>query len=213
MASTQKLTDGFKRFQQQYFGDDRRLYDSMISGQPAKTMMIACCDSRVDPAIVTDCDPGDLFVVRNVANLVPPCEHDSNHHGTSAALEFAVNGLEVENIIIMGHSNCGGIKALWTDDSNDNDAAQSQFIHKWVSIAKPAKDWVMTNLSDASPEEKIKACEQRAILESLSNLMAFDWIRERVEQGTLSLHAWYFDIPAGELLCFNPQNGAFEAVS
>jgi carbonic anhydrase len=211
MASTKKLTDGFKRFQQQYFGNDRRLYDSMISGQPAKTMMIACCDSRVDPAIVTDCDPGDLFVVRNVANLVPPSEHDGNHHGTSAALEFAVNGLEVENIIIMGHANCGGINALWTDDSNG--ANQSQFIHKWVSIAKPAKDWVMKNLSDSSSEDKIKACEQRAILESLSNLMAFDWIRERVEQDTLSLHGWYFDIPAGELLCFNPQIGAFEAVS
>ncbi len=211
MASTQKLINGFKRFQQQYFGDDRQLYDSMISGQPAKTMMIACCDSRVDPAIVTDCDPGDLFIVRNVANLVPPCENDGHHHGTSAALEFATNNLEVENIIIMGHANCGGIKALWDDDGTGE--AQSQFIHRWVSIAKPAKDWVINKLSSSSPEDKLKACEQRAILESLANLMTFNAIRAKVEQGTLSLHGWYFDIPTGELLCFNPQVGAFETVS
>jgi carbonic anhydrase len=211
MASTQKLIDGFKRFQQQYFGDDRRLYDSMISGQPAKTMMIACCDSRVDPAIVTDCDPGDLFIVRNVANLVPPSELDGNHHGTSAALEFATTGLDVENIIIMGHANCGGIKALWDDDGTGE--MQSEFIHHWVSIAKPAKDWVLNKLSSSSSEEKIKACEQRAILESLANLMTFSCIREKVEQGTLSLHGWYFDIPTGKLLFFNSQTGAFESVS
>ncbi|MFW5426175.1 MAG: carbonic anhydrase [Methylophagaceae bacterium] len=210
MARTQKLIDGFKRFQEQYFGDDRRLYDSMISGQPAKTMMIACCDSRVDPAIVTDCDPGDLFIVRNVANLVPPSDNDGRHHGTSAALEFAVNGLEVESIIIMGHANCGGIKALWQDKG---DEVKSQFLHHWVSIAKPAKEWVINKLSTSSQEDKIKACEQRAILESLANLMTFNCIREKVEQGTLSLHGWYFDIPTGQLLYFNSQTGAFESVN
>jgi len=210
MASTEKLLDGFKRFQTQYFGDDSRLYASMKDGQPAKTLMIACCDSRVDPAILTDCDPGDLFIVRNVANLVPPCEVGGDYHGTSAALEFAVNNLEVENIIIMGHASCGGIKALW--ESDDDDSAQSQFIHPWVSIAKSAKTWVQETLSDAAPEAQIKACEQRAILESLANLMTFGCIRQRVEQGELSLHGWYFDIAAGHLLCFNPQTGAFEAV-
>ncbi len=210
MAKTQKLIDGFKRFQKQYFGDDRALYDSMISGQPAKTMMIACCDSRVDPAIVTDCDPGDLFIVRNVANLVPPSENDGHHHGTSAALEFAANGLEVENIIIMGHANCGGINALWHDDGEE---MQSQFLHHWMSIAKPAKEWVINKLSSSSQEDKIKACEQRAILESLANLMTFNCIREKVEQGTLSLHGWYFDIPTGQLLYFNSQTGAFESVN
>ncbi len=211
MASTQKLTDGFKRFQQQYFGDDRKLYDSMITGQPAKTMMIACCDSRVDPAIVTDCDPGDLFIVRNVANLVPPSEHDDTHHGTSAALEFATNNLEVENIIIMGHANCGGIRALWDDDGNGEQT--TQFIHRWVSIAKPAKNWVCKHLTQSPNEKKIIACEQRAILESLANLMTFSFVKKRVEEGTLSLYGWYFDIPSGQLLCFAPQTGAFEAVT
>lgn len=209
MASTEKLVEGFKRFQSKYFGDDSHLYASMKDGQPAKTLMIGCCDSRVDPAILTDCDPGDLFIVRNVANLVPPCEVGGDYHGTSAALEFAVNSLEVENIIIMGHASCGGIKALWEDDGSQ----QSQFINPWVSIAQPAKTWVQETLSTATPDVQVKACEQRAILESLANLMTFSCIRERVERGELSLHGWYFDIPAGELLCFNPQTGAFENVT
>lgn len=209
MASTTKLLDGFQRFKQQYFGDNGHLYASLKDGQLAKTMMVACCDSRVDPAIITDCDPGDLFTVRNVGNLVPPSEDDGLHHGTSAALEFAVNNLEVENIIVMGHANCGGIKALWDEDEN----TQTQFIHPWVSIAQPAKDWVKSKLAKASLEDQIKACEQRAVLESLANLMTFSCIRQRVKEGELSLHGWYFDIAAGELLCFNPEIGAFEAVS
>jgi carbonic anhydrase len=209
MADTEKLIDGFKRFQQHYFGDAADLYESMKEGQPAKTLMIACCDSRVDPAILTSCDPGDLFIVRNVANLVPPCENDGHYHGTSSALEFAINGLEVENIIIMGHANCGGIKALWQDDGT----AQSQFIHKWVSIASSAKEWVLSSLPSATDAEQLKACEQRAILQSLTNLMTFNCIRERVEQGSLSLHGWYFDIREGDLLCFNPKTDTFESVS
>ena len=208
MASTVKLLEGYQRFKKQYFGDDSRLYTSMQKGQPAKTLMIACCDSRVDPAILTDCDPGDLFTVRNVANLVPPSECDGHHHGTSAALEFAVNNLEVENIVIMGHANCGGIKALWEDNDDD----QTQFIHPWVSIAQPAKDWVKNKLSTSSVDAQIKACEQRAILESLANLMTFNCIRDKVKKGSLSLHGWYFDISSGELFSLNPATGSFEFI-
>lgn len=206
MATTDKLLDGFKRFKKTYFGNDNALYASMKSGQPAKTLMVACCDSRVDPAILTDCDPGDLFTVRNVANLVPPCEADSHHHGTSSAIEFAVKGLQVENIIVMGHANCGGIKGLWeSEDLND-----SQFIHRWVSIAQDAKDWVKAHHSEDSDAAQLKACEQRAVLVSLQNLLGFDFVRERLEKGLLSLHGWYFDLAAGELLCYNPVSDKFE---
>ncbi|MEX1200509.1 MAG: carbonic anhydrase [Methylophaga sp.] len=206
MAKTDALIEGFERFKQRYFGDDQGLYDSMKTGQPAKTLMVACCDSRVDPAILTDCDPGDLFTVRNVANLVPPCENDQHHHGTSSAIEFAVKGLGVENIIVMGHANCGGIKGLWeSDDLND-----SQFIHRWVSIAQEAKEWVKTNHSEDSDAAQLKACEQRAVLVSLQNLLGFDFVRQRVDNGSLSLHGWYFDLTAGELLCYNPASGQFE---
>lgn len=209
MASQDKLLAGFKRFKKQYFGDDSHLYDSMKNGQPAKTLMVACCDSRVDPAILTDCDPGDLFIVRNVANLVPPCEDDGHFHGTSAALEFAVNNLEVENIIVMGHANCGGINALWHDDGS----TQSQFINSWVSIAKSAKDRVLQALPTATKQIQIKTCEQQAILVSLDNLLTFPCIHKRVEEGSLSLHGWYFDIPAGALLSYIPASKRFELVS
>lgn len=206
MTKTDTLIEGFQRFKKRYFGDDQGLYDSMKTGQPAKTLMIACCDSRVDPAILTDCDPGDLFIVRNVANLVPPCENDQHHHGTSSAIEFAVKGLGVENIIVMGHANCGGIKGLWeSDDLND-----SQFIHRWVSIAQEAKDWVKANHSQDSGAMQLKACEQRAVLVSLQNLLGFDFVRERVESGKISLHGWYFDLTAGELLSYNPASDQFE---
>ncbi|GAB4302828.1 MAG: carbonic anhydrase [Methylophaga sp.] len=206
MATTEKLIDGFQRFKKTYFGNDNALYASMKTGQPAKILMVACCDSRVDPAILTDSDPGDLFTVRNVANLVPPCETDQHHHGTSSAIEFAVKELQVENIIVMGHANCGGIKGLWESDDLDD----SQFIHRWVSIAQEAKDWVKTHHATEPAAAQLKACEQRAVLVSLKNLMGFDFVRERIEQGTLHLHGWYFDLAAGELLCYNPDSDRFE---
>jgi carbonic anhydrase len=205
MATTKKLLEGFSRFKKTYFGDDKALYASMKTGQPAKTLMVACCDSRVDPAILTDSDPGDLFIVRNVANLVPPCENDQHHHGTSSAIEFAVKGLGIETIIVMGHANCGGIKALWSsEDLND-----SQFIHHWVSIAQPAKDWVKENRAEDSDEAQLRHLEQRSVLVSLENLMAFEFVKERVEAGRLRLHGWFFDLQAGELLCYNAEKDQF----
>ncbi|MCX4192721.1 carbonic anhydrase [Methylophaga sp. OBS1] len=168
--------------------------------------MVACCDSRVDPAILTDCDPGDIFTVRNVANLVPPCEEDQHYHGTSSAIEFAVKGLGVESIVVMGHANCGGIKGLWESESLDD----SQFIHRWVSIAQEAKEWVKVNHAGDSHAAQLKACEQRSILVSLKNLMGFDFVRERVEKGSVKIHGWYFDLAAGELFCYNAEKDQFE---
>ena len=209
MATTENLLAGFKRFKKKYFEGDNGLYPSMKNGQPAKTLMIACCDSRVDPAILTGCNPGDLFIVRNVANLVPPCGDDGHYHGTSAALEFAVNSLNVENIIIMGHANCGGINALWEGDGGES----SQFIQPWVSIAQRAKDKVKLECNNLSPEKQLIACEQEAILVSLENLLSFSFIKERVELGVLSIHGWYFDIKGGDILTYEPQQNRFISVS
>ena len=206
MPTTYKLLEGFSRFKKTYFGDNRALYESMKTGQPTKILMIACCASRVDPAILTDCDPGDIFTVRNVANLVPPCETDNNHHGTSSALEFAVNSLNVESIVVMGHGNCGGIRALWQSDGVED----SKFIHRWVSIAKSAKDWVKVNHKHEHESVQLKMCEQRAVLVSLENLMTFECIKDRVEAGNLRLHGWYFDLDKGELMCYNPTTDKFE---
>jgi len=197
---------GFKKFRQEYFDPDEQRFAPLQHGQKPKALLIGCSDSRVDPAILTGCAPGELFVVRNVANLVPPCEQDSQHHGVSAALEYAVCHLEVEHIIILGHSGCGGISALMHGISNGRPA---EFIGPWVRIAERGRERVLTELAGKDPEKQSRACEQAAILISLENLLTFPWIEERVKNGKLLLHGWYFDISIGQLYSYSPESTAF----
>ncbi len=185
-----RLLAGFERFRDRYFKVEPQVYEQLATGQAPKVAVVACCDSRVDPAIVTDCAPGELFTIRNVANLVPPCEPEGTYHGTSAAIEFAVRCLEVEHLVVLGHAQCGGIKAL-VDGGVDG-----EFIDHWVELARPA---LMRVPPDLSPDERLRACEQAAVEVSLQNLLTFPWIRERVADGRLQLHGWYFDLAAGEL--------------
>lgn len=198
---------GFKRFQKHYFDPAEQRFSDLQNGQKPKAIVIGCSDSRVDPAILTGCAPGELFVVRNVANLVPPCDFDDQHNGVSAALEYAVCHLEVEHIIILGHSNCGGIDALMHPITNGRSI---RFIDSWVKIAERAKTRVMIDLANKEPHKQSRACEQASILVSLENLLSFPWIAERVESGALILHGWFFDISVGELLGYQPERGSFE---
>jgi len=209
MSHIDKLVEGYGRFRESYFSDDRTLFDRLTrQGQSPKTIVVGCCDSRVDPAIVTDCEPGDLFIIRNVANLVPPCEGAGSFHGTSAALEFGVRRLEVENIVVLGHAQCGGIRALLAQEPGAAPAAG--FIDGWMRVASHARNRVLSRLPDATPDELQRACEQEAILVSLDNLLTFPWILERVAQRKLTLHGWYFDLEQGEMLRFNPESHRFE---
>lgn len=198
---------GFKRFQQKYFDSHEQRFAPLQQGQKPKVLVIGCSDSRVDPALLTGCAPGELFVVRNVANLVPPCEYDVHHHGVSAALEYAVCHLEVAHIIVLGHSGCGGISALM---HGLPDGQQSEFIGPWVKIAERAREQVLEELPGMDPDRQSRACEQAAILVSLENLLSFPWISERVESGALLLHGWYFDIAIGQLLSYSPETAGFE---
>lgn len=198
---------GFKRFRQHYFDPNEQRFAALQQGQSPKVLVIGCSDSRVDPAILTGCAPGELFVVRNVANLVPPCECDTHHHGVSAALEYAVCHLEVERIIILGHSGCGGIGALM---HGIPDGRPAEFIGPWVDIAARARQQVLLELPDKDPATQSRACEQAAILVSLENLLTFPWISKRVEAGTLLLHGWYFDIGIGQLYRYTPETAGFE---
>jgi carbonic anhydrase len=207
MEDLRKLIGGFRRFQKNYFQSDDSLFDQLRCGQNPGVLVIGCSDSRVDPAIVTDCRPGDLFVVRNVANLVPPYEPDAKYHGVSAAVEYAVNFLRVQHVIIMGHSGCGGIDALFRSDES---AKNDEFISRWVDIARPAKEAVLRDLHSKPVELQRRACEQAAILISLENLLTFPWLAQRVRQGGLALHGWYFDLEKGELLGYNPETGVFD---
>jgi carbonic anhydrase len=208
MHEIKKLIDGFQRFRAQHYERDGAPFRRLVSkGQSPRIMVIACCDSRVDPAIITDCDPGDLFVVRNVANLVPPFEEGGGYHGTSAAIEFAVRCLYVEHVIVMGHAHCGGIRALLGDIRFED--GTGQFITPWMSIVDEARREVLAVPGAEDVDSRAAACEKRAVCVSLDNLMSFPFVREAVTAGRLQLHGWYFDLDRGELHGYDPVSGVF----
>jgi carbonic anhydrase len=209
MDEIAKLITGITHFQQQHYGENPELANALKSEQNPKSLLIGCSDSRVDPALLTNSAPGDLFMVRNVANLVPPYEQSAGYHGVSSALEYAVIFLEVSNIIVLGHSGCGGIASLLEMAKGK---VVGEFIGKWVDIATPARDKVLAELADRPPEEQARACEREAILVSLQNLMTFPWIRSRVEQQQLSLHGWYFNIGTGQLKHYCAETDSFEVL-
>lgn len=209
MADVTKFISGVENFQQQHFGENSELADILKKGQKPQALLIGCCDSRVDPALLTDCAPGDLFILRNIANLVPPYLRNNDYHGVSSSIEYAVCYLEVSDIIILGHSQCGGIKALMQSVEGEE---EGEFIGKWVSIAASARDKVVRELGDLSQEKQERACEKEAILVSLKNLMTFPWVKERVSRGKLSLHGWYYNIGSGQLKYYNSLSGEFEVL-
>lgn len=185
-----KILDGYNSFRNKYAQGDRSVMQYLsYYGQEPQVMVVACCDSRVDPALIFQCDPGDLFVVRNVANIVPPYEKDAKHHGTSAALEFGICFLKVKHLILLGHSQCGGIQALLSRDSHDDD-----FITNWVSQIKMHPD---------NHNENPDVCASLALLHSHQNCLTFPWIKERMEQNELDIHMWYFDIKTGQIFAWS----------
>lgn len=201
-----RLINGYKNFLDGRFTDASQHYKALAErGQRPEILLIGCCDSRVSPEVIFDAEPGEMFVVRNVANLVPPYETNGQFHGTSAALEFAVEALVVKHIVVLGHANCGGIRAFAEKGTPLSD---SDFIGKWMSVATPAA----TKLGDPgeTPSANYLAkLEHAAIEQSLENLMTFASVRSRVVQGSLELHGAYFDIATGQLLIRDPKTGAF----
>ena len=198
------LIDGFLGFREGYFVEDCALYESLgRDGQKPKALVIACADSRVSPDTVLKTEPGDIFVVRSVANLVPPSGGPDVVDSTSAALEYGVKALKVEHVIVMGHSQCGGIHALL------DGAPDFPHVEAWVSSHEPAARRVRETLGSAPKETQARACEQAAALTSIENLMTYPWIAERVEAGTLRLHAWYFDMKEGALWAFDPSQNTY----
>lgn len=204
MNHIDQLLDGFRRFRLQYYESEPQIVRNLVNhGQRPKTLMIACSDSRVTPSATYDAGLGEIFMVRNVANLVPPSEQDGHLHGTSAAIEFAVNNLKVENIVISGHSHCGGIDALIN-------GAGGTYIGPWMEIAKSACADVMREHAGESHIEQTRALEKAAMVVSLNNLMTFPDVREGVACGTLRLYAWYFDLDQGLLYGYKPSVRRFE---
>lgn len=196
------LVEGYHRFRAKGWPEQRKAFEKLAKeGQAPKALVLACVDSRVDPAMIFDTAPGEVLTVRNVANLVPPYAPDAAHHSTSAALEFGVNVLEVRQIMVLGHGSCGGVRALLEGAPE----SAHEFIAPWMSIAEPAR---VRALQCASPEERQEFCERQVVEVSLANLMTFPWIAERVKAGKLELHGAWFAIRSGLLLIRQP-NGTF----
>jgi carbonic anhydrase len=206
-----KLARGFLEFRSGTFLPQRAQFEKLALAQQPRVMMIACSDSRVDPAILTGAEPGDLFMVRNVANLVPPCLVDRAQHGISAALEYGVTGLGVEHIIVFGHVDCGGIHALLTSDPAIDE--EHSFIHRWLQIADEARRRTLIIARDRPLEIQLRILEQEAIKTSLANLLTFPWIEERVVGGRLRLHGWIFDIKQGEVHAYVSEHDAFKPLT
>lgn len=196
MTLPKRLLDGYAAFRSGRYTSETERYRKLGEGQQKPTIMvIACCDSRAAPETIFDAGPGEMFVVRNVANLVPPYTPDGGHHSTSAALEFAVLSLGVRHLVVMGHGRCGGIRAVVSDSGP---LSHTDFIGSWM---RPLKDVARTVPRNSSDDDAThERCIERASIEhSLANLRTFPWIRMRENSGELNLHGVWFDIAMGEL--------------
>jgi carbonic anhydrase len=204
----EKLLDGYRNFMSGQFQAQTERYKQLArEGQSPETLVIACCDSRAAPETIFDAGPGELFVVRNVANLVPPYAPDGEFHATSAALEFAVQALKVKNIVVMGHGRCGGIKAAL--DTEAAPLSPGDFIGRWMSLLSPATEAVVNNTMMTATERQT-SLERISIRYSLANLRTFPCVKILEEKGRLTLHGAWFDISTGELWVMNKETGDFE---
>ncbi|EYD73050.1 carbonic anhydrase [Limimaricola hongkongensis] len=185
----------------------RKLADD---GQHPRAMVISCCDSRVHVTSIFGADPGEFFIHRNIANLVPPYAPDGNQHGTSAAIEYAVTALKVPHLIVIGHSSCGGVRGCF--DMCEGHAPgleeKSSFVGRWMDLLRPG----YARLPEGTDAERVKALEKEAVLVSLDNLMSFPYVRDAVEQGKLTLHGLWTDIGEGGLECYDSDRGGFVPV-
>lgn len=196
--SLTKILHGYNNFREKYALGDKSVMQCLSNyGQKPRIMVVACCDSRVDPALILQCDPGDLFVTRNVANIVPPYEIDDAHHGTSAALEFGLCRLEVPHLILLAHSQCSGIQALLSNEKH----AEDDFISSWVSLIKTS------NMCEGGD---VDACAKSALQQSHQNCMTFPWIKDKVEQKKLTIHLWFFDIKTGQIYTYSNESRRYE---
>ncbi|MAH04212.1 MAG: carbonic anhydrase [Pseudomonadota bacterium] len=209
-----KLIKGFDAFKRDFFGKEVNAdYQKLVEeGQRPETLVIACSDSRIDPALLTYSDLGQFFAIRNVAALVPPYGEKDNLHGVSAAIEYAVRALGVKHIVVLGHAGCGGINALATGNYQVEPNTEFEFIEKWLDIARHAKERIDAEMPDADQAYKISTLEQAAVIVSLHNLLSFPWIKSRCDDNVLKIHGWCFDMQQGELYEYQPDRGIFDTV-
>ena len=211
MTRFNDLIDGYRRFRSTNWQSERERWSELAEGQSPKVMVIACSDSRVEPAAIFNSKPGEMFVVRNVAALAPPFETSPGHHGVSAALEFAVTQLEVEEIVVMGHGLCGGCAAALTGQFDEAEHGAGHFIAEWVDLLREAREAVRARHARLD-EQAFVEMEWEAVRVCLANLRTFPWIEERERSGVLSLHGAHFSIAEGRLYILDEAEETFRPV-
>ena len=207
------LSNRYQKWRKIDYQENKSWYQNLAeSGQHPRSMIISCCDSRVHAMSLFGGESGDFFIHRNIANLIPPFSPDGDHHGTSAAIEYAVTVLKISHLLVLGHSNCGGVHYGYhvCNKSAEKPRDASTFITKWLEILQPAYDGLGQGKSD---DERIKELEQRSIVHSLDNLMAFPFIKEAVADERLTLHGAWHDIGGGEMLTYDETKGGFFPVT
>jgi carbonic anhydrase len=206
MSLPQRLIDGYQTFRSgRLLAEQSRYRELAEHGQSPEIMVIGCCDSRVSPEVIFDAQPGELFVVRNVANLVPPYSPDGEYHGVSAALEFAVGALRVKHIVVLGHAHCGGVRAFAEDSAP---LSPGDFIGKWMSLIAPAAEKLGPR-GEMPPSDYLTRLEQASIANTLDNLRTFPRLRKLIERGRVTLHGAYFGVATGELSVLDARSGRF----
>jgi carbonic anhydrase len=208
MAFPQKLIDGYNAFAGGRLQREQDRYRELAErGQSPEIMVIGCCDSRVSPEVIFDARPGELFVVRNVANIVPPFAPDGRAHGVSAALEFGVGALHVRHIVVLGHAHCGGVRAFAEEHAP---LSPGDFIGNWMKLMAPAADKVARG--GLAPADYQARLEQANIVNSLANLMTFPQLAKLIDNGSIATHGAYFGVATGELLVLDRASGDFKPV-
>ncbi len=211
MRSIQTLINGFRDFRAGIAKQADNPYRNLADGQAPRVMMIACVDSRVDPAIITNADLGDILMVRNVANLVPPYRTDSHYQSTASALEFAVLKLKVRHIVVMGHSRCGGIMNLLGNIAEE--ASTDHPLGEWMSVMKDVALDVLEKHPDDSVEKQACTCSRAALASSIKNLHSYPWVKAAVDNGELDLHGWYFSLGDLDLEALDTATGEFHSLA
>lgn len=203
----ERLYRGIYKFQSSHFKKEEEFFRRLSTRQTPEVLFITCSDSRVDPNLVTQSKPGELFIVRNVGNIIPPYNAIRDKNSVAAALEFAVLVLKVADIIVCGHSNCGAMKSLYQDES---ELQSMPHLKEWITLATPAKCHVERFYPEIPQVQRERITEKENILEQLRNIETYPFVTNALQKGTVYLHGWYYDIGKGEILSYNPITDKFE---
>lgn len=205
-----RLYKGIHKFQESYFKKEKEFFQRLSKEQKPDVLFITCADSRVDPNLVTQSNPGEIFIVRNVGNIVPPHDAIKDKNSVAAALEFAVFNLKVTDIIVCGHSNCGAMQVLYDDGQL---LRHMPHVKEWLELSAPVRDIVLKHYCNATEEIRQRVTEEENILFQLRNIQTYPFVKQAIDEKTLYLHGWYYDIATGSIYSYNSSEDVFEIIS